>query len=95
MKTESIHKKLDLQSFYSFNRLDMAEQSRMLRQNGIFVDKYAEKGDHVNLYFMNGFFAEETITSQGELKDVTAYRQGFRIVNYFDTTEVLTLKKAS
>jgi hypothetical protein len=95
MKTESIHKELDLQSFYKFNRLVIGEQSQMLRQNGIFIDKYVERGDHVNLYFMNGFFVEETVTLQGELKDVTAFRQGFRIENYFDTTEVLTLKKAS
>jgi hypothetical protein len=95
MKTESIQKELDLQSFYKFNRLSISEQSHALRQNGIFIEKYAEKGDHVNLYFMNGFFAEETVTPQDELKDVTAFRQGFRIENYFNTTEVLTLKKAS
>jgi hypothetical protein len=95
MKTESISKTLDLQSFYNFNRLDIAEQSQLLRQNGIFVDKYAERGDHINLYFINGFFAEETLSPKGELKDVTAFRQGFRIQNYFETTEILTLKKAS
>jgi hypothetical protein len=95
MKTKTIQKELDLQSFYNFSRLDISEQSRMLRKNGIFIDKYAEGGNHVSLYFMNGFFAEETVTPQNELKDVTAFRQGFRIENYFETREVLALRKAS
>jgi hypothetical protein len=63
-----------------FLKLNLAERSNTLRENGTLLDTDTENGESVQLYFMKDFFAEE-VSELGtrQLKEVIPYRCGYKL----------------
>ena len=70
-------------SFYEFARLNDQDKATELMNNGLLLDKDLEKEHDVNLYYLNGFFVEETISKkQNRVVDIIPYKHGYRLETY-------------
>lgn len=70
-------------SFYEFAKLNDEDKATELMNNGVLLDKDLEKEQAVNLYYLNGFFVEETISKkQNRVVDIIPYKHGYRLETY-------------
>jgi len=82
-------------SVFKFIKLDLEEQMNLLSNEGILVDGYDEKETSTKVYFLNGFFVEETInTRTKKVVEVLPFKQGYKTEKYFEVREVLTLRNS-
>lgn len=66
-----------------FLKLPSAQKADLLHKKGLLLDSDVYKEERVNLYYIDGFFAEETINYiTWELKDVVPFMSGYKIENY-------------
>ena len=73
----------NLKSFYEFAKMDNVQKASELKNNGVLLDKDELKEERVNLYYINGFFVEETIRlKQNKVVDIIPYKHGFRLETY-------------
>ena len=87
----------NLKSFYEFARMNNNEKTNMLVNKGVLIDKDNEKEESVNLYYLNGFFVEETISKKyGIVTDIIPFKHGYRVKTFTDikpTTVPINRKK--
>lgn len=81
------------QAFYEFARMNSSEKALVLKKSGLLLDKDQEKGQSVNLYFLNGFFVEETISRKENKVDIIPYKHGYRLESYVEVKQVLVPKR--
>lgn len=73
----------NFKSFYEFAKLNDEDKATELMNNGVLLDKDLEKEQAVNLYYLNGFFVEETISKkQNRVVDIIPYKHGYRLETY-------------
>lgn len=83
-----------IKSFYEFARLDNNEKSMELMSHGLLLDKDQEKERSVNLYYLNGFFVEETISKAlNRVVDIIPYKHGFRLETFNPTKSGLPSRR--
>lgn len=71
-------------SFYEFARLSQHQKSNELMTHGVLLDRDEEKEQAVNLYYLNGFFVEETIHNKVKTKvEIIPYKHGFKLNHTF------------
>lgn len=59
------------------------EKVAELMNNGVLIDNDNEKDEAINLYYINGFFVEETISKRhGMVTDIIPFKQGYRLKDY-------------
>jgi hypothetical protein len=60
--------------------MPVLDQAQLLRTAGTLLDSDCNKRQKTNLYFLNGFFVEETIAEPTQkIIDIIPFRQGYRI----------------
>jgi hypothetical protein len=95
MKTKAIQNELKMDSFLGFSRLKFEEQAKLLREKGIKIDEDKEMDKLTRLYFINGFFVEETVTCPDNLTtEILPFRRGYKLDKYLEVKEVLAPKFA-
>jgi hypothetical protein len=95
MKSKQILPELNLTTFYSFMKLDIGEQKKMIKKEGIFLDRDIEDEKAINLYFLRGFFVEETVlTREQRVLEIIAFKQGYKIERFLEVKEVLAAKNS-
>ena len=83
MKIESLQLTLNLQSFYSFVKLDKTEQVRLLKETGILLDFYNEKNTLTKVYYLQGFFVEVIISCNLDIAvELIPYKQGYKLASF-------------
>lgn len=66
-----------------FLKLPSAQKAELLHKRGLLLDSDVYKEERINLYYIDGFFAEETLNYiTWELKDVVPFMSGYKIENY-------------
>jgi hypothetical protein len=66
-----------------FAGLTLTQKKALLTKKACLLDSDEEKGDIVNLYFLEGFFVEEIICANTQtIKDIIPYKSGFRLSHY-------------
>jgi hypothetical protein len=67
-------------SIHHFIKMPVLERAHLLRTAGTLLDSDSNKGEKNNLYYLHGFFVEETLTEKSEqIVDIIPFRQGYRI----------------
>lgn len=85
----------DHKHFYSFLKRPVSQQTELLRTEGILLDTDIEKDYLINLYYIKGFFVEETFSiSQKRVIENIPFKQGYRFQNYFETKNVIVPKRS-
>jgi len=70
-------------SLQRFMKMQANEKTSTLTKNGQLLDSYSHNGQKTNLYYLNGFFVEETIDLlTNKLIDLIPYKHGFRLNSY-------------
>ena len=96
MKTITNIPKLNFSSLPGFIKLNIAEQSTILKQKGLFIDQDTENNKLINLYYIDGFFVEEIMSMEEKrVLEIIPFRQGYKVEKYFEIKEVLSLKSIS
>jgi hypothetical protein len=67
------------------------EQMKMLKEKGILIDEEKEQELIIRLYFVNGFFVEET-TKDNKVIEMLPFRRGYKIDSYLEVKEILAPK---
>lgn len=63
-----------------FLKLDTSARSSILHERGVLLDQDLEKGNPINLYLLDDFFAEEVLSAvTREAVEVIPFRQGYRV----------------
>jgi hypothetical protein len=63
-----------------FLKMGTSERSSILQERGILLDRDVEKGNPINLYLLDDFFAEEVLSAvTREALEVIPFRQGYRV----------------
>ncbi len=76
-----------------FIGLDITRQTKLLRKDGILADRDSEKGICVSLYYLHGFFVEETVSvKENKVIEIIPFKQGYKVEKYFEIKQVLALK---
>jgi hypothetical protein len=71
---------IDLESFYSFGKLPLHKKSELLIQEGVALDADVTKDVFVTLYYMHGFFVEETFDKNtNTITDIIPFKKGFKL----------------
>lgn len=86
----------NLKSFYEFAKMNNNEKSNLLLNKGLLLDEDCSKDEAINLYYLNGFFVEETILrKQGKVKDIIPYKHGYRLKTFTDIkpTNIAVIRK--
>jgi len=69
-----------------FVKLSDREKTSILINCALLLDSYDYKGQKTNLYFINGFFVEETINIETKKTvDVIPFLHGYRLASYINT----------
>ena len=85
MRSEKLLPILNLQSFYTFAKLNKQQQLKLLKQKGIYLDHDCEKDTIIKLYFLQGFFVEEIISlTTNKVIYIIPYKQGYKIESFMD-----------
>lgn len=73
-------------TIHSFARLPLDEKAALLKKEGVFLENLGDAGNEINLYFLNGFFAEMEVNMlQNTVVDITPYKPGgYKITRYRD-----------
>lgn len=83
----------NLQSFFSFARMNNTEKKSMLNSSGLLLDVDLEKEQSVKLYFLDGFFVEETISHpENKVLDIIPYKHGYRLQTFAEIKQVIVPK---
>ncbi|MCE3225520.1 MAG: hypothetical protein K0S32_71 [Bacteroidetes bacterium] len=82
---------LNLSSFLEFSKMNEAEQVQLLREKGIVIDEERENDQLTRLYYVNGFFVEETLRDNKTI-EILPFRRGYKIDSYLEVKEVLASK---
>ena len=83
----------NLQSFFRFARMNNTEKKSVLSRNGLLLDVDKNKGQSVNLYFLDGFFVEETVSQpENKVLDIIPYKHGYRLETFVEIKQVLVPK---
>lgn len=65
-------------TLYDYAKLPEAEKERLLKEEGLFLEKFADKDQMVFVYYLEGFFVELT-TKEGKMLDILPYKRGYRL----------------
>lgn len=80
MKINYIIPKINSKTLTDFIKKDFTSQSLILKENALMLDQYTEKDKTVNLYFLEGFFVEETVSGkENKVIDILPFKQGYKI----------------
>jgi hypothetical protein len=94
MKTNQTE--LNPKGLYNFLRTSTTGQTEILRNQGILLDTDIEKDLLINLYFIDGFFVEETFSlSERRVIENIPFKQGYRMQNYLEIKRVIVPKKSN
>jgi hypothetical protein len=63
---------------YKYTRLSKTGKKQMLKEEGCFLEKYADGNNTVFVYYLNGFFVEEVYNGQ-ELIDSIPFKRGYKL----------------
>lgn len=84
----------NLKLFYEFAKLNNADKARMLAKNGVLLDKDSATEESTNLYYLNGFFVEETISvKSNRVVDIIPYKHGYKLETYAEIRPTVIPKK--
>ncbi|MCC6371724.1 MAG: hypothetical protein IT236_12015 [Bacteroidia bacterium] len=97
MKTNYTHlQQPNLKLFYEFAKMNNSEKTNILHNKAVLLDNDIEKEEAVNLYYLNGFFVEETISAKkGGVVDIIPYKHGYRLETYATIVPTIVRKKNS
>jgi hypothetical protein len=86
---------LNPKGLYNFLKTSISGQTEILRNHGILLDTDIEKDILINLYFIDGFFVEETFSiSEKRVIENIPFKQGYRMQNYVEIKKVIVPKKS-
>lgn len=63
---------------YEFIRLSKAKRKLLLKQEGLLLEKYEDGKTTVYVYYLDGFFVEETYNKE-KLIDSIPYKRGYKL----------------
>ncbi|MCW3075942.1 MAG: hypothetical protein JWO32_551 [Bacteroidetes bacterium] len=70
-------------ALYNFIKLNKSDQLNVLRDKGVRLDRDIENDKIISLYFINGFFVEETLSlADGMVVEILPFKQGYKISSY-------------
>jgi hypothetical protein len=96
MKSNFNYPELNSDFLIKFINMNLNEQSELLRREGILVDCDIENGRSTSLFYLQGFFAEETISvSENKILEIIPFKQGYKVEKYFEVKQVLALKSTN
>lgn len=76
-------------SFNQFVRLSSEQKSDLLKKSGLLVDSLNDHNEHVDLYFIDGYFAEEIRYSESGAHIVLPYKNGYITEKFVEVREIL------
>lgn len=80
MRTDNLLPILNIQCFYDFVKLNIADQVKLIKKDGIFLDQDSDKAEITCLYFVQGFFVEVIFgKDEEELRGIIPFKQGYKI----------------
>lgn len=86
----------NLKSFYEFAKLNNTQKASVLKNDGVLLDKDSANESSVNLYYLNGFFVEETISrtqNTNTVVDIIPYKHGYRLETYAEIKPTVVPKR--
>jgi hypothetical protein len=76
--------------------MNNSQKASVLKNSGVLLDKDLAKESSVNLYYLNGFFVEETITRKhntNTIVDIIPYKHGYRLETYAEIKPTVVPKR--
>ncbi|MGZ3901452.1 MAG: hypothetical protein ACXVC7_03745 [Bacteroidia bacterium] len=93
MKINCVTPELNLASFYDFAKMSLETKSSALLERATWLDEDYEEGRIINLYFMDGYFVEETFsTNTKKVIDIIPYKRGYKIERFLQLKGLIELK---
>jgi len=71
-------------TLYEFIRLNLSKRADVIGTTGIFLETHLDKGNSINLYYLNGFFVEVLKSSTDKVIEITPFTKGYRVEQYSD-----------
>ena len=65
-------------NIYDYAKLPGAEKELLLREEGLFLEKYSDGNNIVFVYYLDGFFIELT-TKEGNIIDLIPFKRGYKL----------------
>ena len=94
MKIDYVTPELNFDSFNKFVKMNTVERSQILAERATWLDEDYEEEKIINLYFMDGFFVEETYSSkEKEITDIIPYKRGYKIERFLQLRGLIELKE--
>lgn len=66
-------------NIYDYAKLPQAEKEALLKEEGLFLEKYPDNGGTIFVYYLEGFFVELTI-KEGKMIDILPYKRGYKLI---------------
>jgi hypothetical protein len=83
MKTNYIIPEVDTAELHSFIKQDVNSQLRTLKEKAIMLDQDSENGQSTILYFLKGFYVEETFSIlDNKVIDIVPFKRGFKVERF-------------
>jgi hypothetical protein len=91
MKSYFTQPDLNLQLFYAFVKSGPISQHQALLNKGVLLDSDNEGAHLVNLYYLDGFFVEETICNRhNSVVNILPYKRGYKLKSFLEPKINLT-----
>jgi hypothetical protein len=70
-------------TIHQFAKLAKTKKEELIQKQAVFLESFTENENLVNLYYLDGFFIEITLSPlQNDPIDIIPYKRGYNIKNY-------------
>ena len=65
-------------NIYEYAKLQQAEKVELLKEDGLFLEKFQDNDHTVFMYYLEEFFVE-LIIKDGKIVDIIPYKKGYKL----------------